>query len=178
MNKVRLLAVGLLAALAAAEPAVAHPMPDTEITVDAAPGRLTLTIRVALSDLDLAMPEASFTDAEALTLAEAEAVGAYFGAHVKLLSADGNSLPVALDQVRLLREDDPDVGAYEEVEVTASVLADPSQTLTLVYDAVLHQIANHRAVVRASDGTPLGVIRFDLATKRANPLALQFPKTD
>ena len=155
--------------------AIAHPMPDTEIKVEYHEDRLDLTIHVSLADLMLAIPDALSRDDESLTDAQQNVLRSYFGEHTQIFTESGNAVPVSIEQVRLVREQDAEVGRYEEVEVAVSAVVVPGQSLSLHYDGVLHQVANHRAIVYGSDGEPVGIIRFDLSDKRATPVVLLVP---
>lgn len=150
----------------------AHPMPDTEIVVTREAASVEFEVRIPLDDLMLVLPDldaaAPLSDSARSQIAE------YLGAHLRLEEASGAGAAVAvtIDMVRLQKGTDSHVGEYREVEIGARAASVAEGPLTLRYDAVLHQVANHRALVRLSDGSPIGIIRFSLAEKRATPLTL------
>ena len=174
-KRMRHFAVLLLPLLIAPVPALAHPMPDTEIAVAYKEDGIGLTIHVSLSDLILAVPASARLLDGPLTQSERESLASYFSEHIGIVTTSGSPLSVSIDNIRLERSEDAEVGHYEEVEVEASAAAVSGQDLILHYDGVLHQVANHRAIVRYADGTVIGIIRFSLAEKRAIPLKLHAP---
>ena len=160
--------------------ALAHPMPDSEIIVARGADRLDLTIRVPMDDLLLAMKGDAAAaglprDADAL-LAKGQAddqaaLKAYLLKHMAL-EADGRRWPLVIDAVRLVKDNDPDVGDYAELEIEVYGLIIGDEPAQLIYDLVLGRIANHRAVARGVDGKTIGVIRYNLADKKAEALDL------
>ncbi|MEZ5743213.1 MAG: hypothetical protein R3D89_05645 [Sphingomonadaceae bacterium] len=161
-----------LTLLGGAAPLQAHPMPDTEITVGRNAQTLNLVIKLPMSELMLALPPHYPRDAKALIGSNQRDLRAYFAAHTRLLAHGGRTVPVTIGSIRLNREHDPDVGNYAELEVRATARIAGHVPLSLVYDGVLHRVANHRAIVRDRAGRLLGVIRFSLAAKAATPLPL------
>lgn len=156
------------------EPAIAHPMPDTEITVIRSEKELNLSIRLPMSELMLALPSQRSLDAGELLIDGQSDLRTYFAAHTRLVSSQDVTAPITIRSLQLNRDDDADIGSYAELEVIASVHVGGAVPLTLVYDAVLHRVANHRAIVRDNSGQLLGVIHYSLALKAATPLQLPF----
>lgn len=162
-------ALSLGAALAPGA-AMAHALTDSEVIVERREAELRLFIRAPLEDLALAMPDAP--DARsALSDSEEAALRAYFARHTRIFTEAGG-VPVEIVEVRLIEAHHGDVGAYGEVQVVASAPVATTAGFTLRYDGILHQVANHRALVYASDGTRLGILRFDLSLKAPNALDL------
>ncbi|WP_025031060.1 hypothetical protein [Nitratireductor aquibiodomus] len=161
-----------LGASALANTAVAHPMPDTEVIVDQEAQAITLTIRTSLETLGLVMREAPDNDAT-LTAAEDTALRTYFAEHTRIDTQNGVALPVTITEVRLLEGHHSDIGHFEEVEIKATAPVPSGSGLILRYDGILHEVANHRALVYAPDGRRLGVLRFDLSKKEPNVLPLE-----
>ena len=165
--------------------AVAHPMPDSEIIVVRWPDRVDLTIYVPMDDLLLAMKDDKAAagiprDADTLLakrqINDQAAFKAYVASHVKLVTADGKAVPLTIDRLLKVADSDADVGDYAELEVHAYGDVAGDIPLTLVYDLVLGRIANHRALVHDEDGEEIGVIRYNLADKKAEALVLPAAK--
>lgn len=152
--------------------ALAHPMPDTQIIVARSVDRVRLTIEVPLEDLRLALAGGSLPTPFALDGDTERRLRAYFAEHTRLTTGAEIALGATIDAIRLARHRDHDVGLYEELEIVASAPAKPTDALMLHYDGVLHQVANHRAIVNDTRGRRIGVIRYSLARKRTAPLAL------
>ena len=146
----------------------AHPMPNTVITVVATDGGARLRIAMPVSDLRLALPPRvagiAHLDAESCR----QDVRAYFDAHLAVLSASGDTQAHAIESIAVRRATDVDVGAYEELEmsvwVPATAAFDPTH-FRLHYDAIIHQVPNHIAVIQSTNADDpamrLGAIAFD-----------------
>ena len=165
--------------------ATAHPMPDSEIIVVRWPDRVDLTIYVPMDDLLLAMKDDKEAvgiprDVDALLakglINDQAAFKAYVASHVALVTADGKAVPFTIDKLLKVADSDADVGDYAELEVHAYGDVAGDVSITLVYDLVLGRIANHRALVHDEDGKEIGVIRYNLADKKAEALVLPAAK--
>jgi HupE / UreJ protein len=170
--------------------AVAHPMPNTVIAVSFAQHGTTLDIAIPLPDLRLAWP-GTWPDAQPVGVnltAEPlrSTLVAYFGAHVSVQSADGVRHPQVMESASLWQAEDADVGAYQELRVRLVVPASPGfdpRAFVLRYDAVIHQVPTHYALVQvvhdvegglltSNAARELGVIRYDFARTTTPPLAI------
>lgn len=167
-----LLVILAVAALSQGVPVMAHPMPNSEVTVARGAQTVNLVIRVPLPELMLALPLQSPRDAKSLLSDDQRALQSYFAAHTRLLTMRGAAIPVTIGSIRLHQERNPDVGNYAELEVAASARIGGSARLSLAYDGVVHRIANHRVMVRDLAGRPLGTVRYNLSTKASSYVIL------
>ena len=165
--------------------AIAHPMPDTEIDVARTANEVEMVVRVPTEDLMLTLPDGFEPAAEALTGRYRRWLIRYFQDHMRL-KADGHDVPFTVTDVAIDRSKHADVGDYSEVVLIARASVAGDVPATLSYDAVLHKVANHQAIVRAaapigaapradapaSIGMILGTIRYSLADKTANTVDL------
>ena len=163
--------VAMLIAALFSSPAFGHSMPDTQIILARDSEAITLTIRASLEELGLVMTDAPDTDA-VLTPTEEAALRAYFTEHTRIDKAEGTALPVKIEELRLIEGHHADIGIFEEVLVIVEAPVPAGEALVLRYDAILHEVANHRALVYGVDGTRLGILRFDLSAKAATVLPL------
>ena len=143
----------------------AHSMPDTQVVVDRSAQGVTLYLQAPVEDLALALGRPVAPEDHAT-------LHSYFVAHTRIETAAGHPLPVEIIRIDLVEDHHADVGQFSEVQVTATAPADAEATLILRYDGILHEVANHRALVYAPDGTRLGILRFDLAKKAPTTLTL------
>lgn len=156
--------------------AAGHPLPNTLITLQPGFGAITIVIDTPADDLAIAMR----AEGAGASAPSPEAVGAYYLRHVALADPSGARLPLSFSEALLIEATDPDVGRYREwrVTLTAQGAAARAGRRTLSFDAVIHQIPNHFALVRvgrasAHDGAEdVGVIRHDFATGTIAPLAV------
>lgn len=166
--------------------ATAHPYPNSTISVDVSERQLALHIRIPAPDLLLVLTGDAHRDPTKYLAENQTQLRTYLAAHLMLVCSKGQKLSQQIGTVAVQDANDPDVGTYAafrfdvDVPIPAGVDA---KTLTLAYDAVIHQIANHYALVEIrrdfrngqvgqSPPTALGVIRYDFATNTVPPLAL------
>jgi hypothetical protein len=159
--------------------AAGHPLPNSLITLTPGFGAVTIEIDTPADDLAIAMRAelgANVTPAPA-------AVGAYYLRHVALTDATGRAAPLRVDAARLIDAVDADVGRYREWRVTlmAQDAGAREGAYTLSFDAVIHQIPNHFALVRVESAShagngeaarDVGVIRHDFVTGAIAPLTV------
>ncbi len=163
----------VLALLVLAAPAAfAHPLPNSLIVLKPGFGQIELEIDTPAPDLAIAMRA---EDAGATPTPSA--VEAYYRRHVVLVDAAGEVAPLKAGSARLIAATDPDVGAYQEwrTRLVADTGAGRPGAYTLRFDAIMHQIPNHFAMVRldsAEAAQTVGVIRYDFATATIRPLSI------
>jgi HupE / UreJ protein len=167
--------------------ALAHPYPNSLITISVNERLLTLDIRVPAPELLLALTGDAHRDPDAFLKNDRASLIRYLGAHLTVTGAVGAPLPYEIRGIALQSASDPDAGRYREfrlaVEAPVPIGADP-RSLSLRYDAVIHQIPNHFALVRIAEDfraglagetepVELGVIRYDFAARSVPPFALK-----
>jgi hypothetical protein len=154
---------------------VAHPMPNTEIAISLDGGGAVLDIAIPEPELRLALPQSWGRTGDLLAEPQRSALARYFDSHLSVLTTTGASVPHVVQSLTRWQAHDADVGNYEELRVRIVVPEmagfDPHR-FSLRYDAVIHQVPNHFALVyldrdfhtgRIADESPLevGVIRYD-----------------
>lgn len=173
------LAFSLLAA--GCGPVLAHSLPGSVLTLWQEEAQLDLSVILPLEELIVAAPE--FRDLDGLPPGQdlfpenIERVAAYFADHLELRK-DAADLPLTVMRATIGTDENSHVGTYKTLNVRfASPLPAPDAALplTLVYDAVMHEVRNHRASVywgqpgtdsrevaefgfQAADGTPRSVL--------------------
>lgn len=171
IRRLRCCAGALLFVLGAAlcRPAAAHPMPNTEITISLGNDGARFDIAVPAPELRLALPQDWPKDVDLLAEPQHSAVAQYFNEHFSVRSGNGGTQPQELQSITRWQTSDPDVGAYEELRLRFFVRAgkgfDP-RGFVLHYDAVIHQVPNHFALVYQMDGDAffeIGAIRYDFS---------------
>ena len=147
-------------------------MPDTRITVARDAVGLRMTLRIPWPELLLALPAEVPRRAFGPTEEDLPRLRTYIAAHLRVVPEGSAPVPVTLHRIHIYESTDEDVGRYQEVEVVASVAILGEVPLVLDYDAVLHRVANHRAIVRDAGCAHIGVVRFSLAQRHATPVAI------
>lgn len=188
MRSLRRCARTLLAALllVASLPTFAHPMPGTEIAIGIDGDGARFDIAVPVPELRLALPRQWPRDADLLAEPWRSEVLRYFDAHFGVRARDGSPQGHRIESLRRWRASDPDVGDYEELQLRIVVPAAAgfdAQAFDLHYDAIIHQVPNHFAVVTvarqfgseepdAAGNAEVGIIRYDFARDVVPPLAV------
>jgi hypothetical protein len=170
----------------AVTPVSAHPMPNTEIAVSLDDGGVGLDIVMPAPELQLAFAALDPTHGERLSASQQHALRAYFNQHLSIVSESGVKQPYMIELLGLQQATDGNVGAYEELRVRVWAPAREGfnpRDFTLAYDAIIHQVPTHFAIVAISqdfrggvlpgDRAPeMGVIRFDFANNTTPPLRI------
>ena len=175
------LCVGIGGAIVAA-----HPMPNTVIAVSLDDRALRLDITLPMPDLLLVLPLAVTPEVGRLTDQQSQVLTAYFSEHLTVTSRGGARQPYAIESFELSEAVDSDVGRYQELTLhvrTAPTTDFDPRDFTLAYDAVIHQVPTHFALVQVAQdfrfgllagepATDIGVIAFDFADNRTPPMVI------
>lgn len=90
------------------------------------------------------------------------------------------SFRLTLTRATLEQGQNDHVGKYVNLVVDFVATDSPAAALTLAYDAVMHEVRNHRATVywRKADGPPEGLADFGFqgSGSLANPVRLSRPE--
>lgn len=166
--------LGALLALFSAA-VVAHPMPNTEIAISPGAGSVVFDIAIPEPELRLALPLSLRRSGDLLVEPQRSALTRYFDEHFSVLTPPGAKVPHVIESLSRWEGQNPDVGKYQELRVRIAVPGtvgfDPRR-FSLRYDAVIHQVPNHFALVfldrdfdngRITNDEPVevGVIRYD-----------------
>ena len=187
MNATRLFALVLgLAQVVCVVSASAHPLPSSIVTYSVDADSIDLTVTIPLHELALALPAVRVlgkAPAEGPVAANlTPQLATYFDDHVALLAVDQSRLALGMASAKITGATHEDIGPYSLLVVDLSAPLLPGQNAfppTLTYDAVMHEVRNHRAEVflQRSGQHPqaIGVIRFDPDLGASAPLALPLP---
>ncbi|WP_279834570.1 hypothetical protein [Cobetia amphilecti] len=157
-NGMRISGMGII------QTAHAHALPGSTLIFEQQPQHtLKLTLQFPREDLLIAAPQlAALDDAKPdapLPQTLTDQLGDYLSQHMAL-SKDGDTLPLTLTEAHLTSTYQPQLGDYLLVVTQWNVKteqADPD-SLLLKYDAVMHEVRNHRAEVEWQ--TPEGDTRL------------------
>lgn len=151
------LAFGLAAGLMLAGAAAAHPMPESRVWVDTRPQGLQLTLQIPLNRLELAFGQPLAAQPDQVLDRHGDALAAYLLQHVGARSAAAAGDAAAArtpaefgwtalrPTLQVTGE-----GAAAELEATMALRAPPGadpRRLTLMIDAVVHEVVTHRLQV-------------------------------
>lgn len=116
-------------------------MPNSTVRLSAAGKAVTAEAVIPLSELSAAMGE---TLSPMSVGDRRDALEAYLRQHVALKAADGTAWAMRLDGMTAERDHDHDM---LRARLSFTAPEGPDQGIALVYDAVLHQVASHYALV-------------------------------
>ncbi|MFK4101539.1 HupE/UreJ family protein [Streptomyces sp. NPDC019531] len=177
-------AVVTAALLLAAPPAAAHPMPHSVVMLDVHETSVTAELELPVADF----ATASGIDLTDTTVAgQTGAVRRYLAAHLRPTTLQGKAWTVTFGAVALSQAEQTSTGPYRELTVRATLTAPPggdTRHFVLGYDAVVHQVVTHTALVsvrqdwatgkvsEGDDATQVGVIRTDTRTMKVTALTV------
>ncbi|WP_460313634.1 hypothetical protein [Aliiglaciecola aliphaticivorans] len=149
----RALVLAVLLCVGGVNLASAHALPGSQLTFSQDGEQLELSLQIALEDLIIADPGFKTLMGEAnghkLSGKNFDHLAAYFEKHIKL-AHQSSDLPLTLSSASLKEEMQDHLGTY--VLLVSQLMVDiPNGAsvfpMTLTYDAVMHEVRNHRATV-------------------------------
>jgi len=155
-------------------PAFGHSLPDSKLTFTKSEQQLNLSISFPLEDLLLASPDLSeinqVTVGSALSLQLQDQLESYIIAHLRLQQSN-TDLPITFVSASVESAENEHVGLYKLLlsHLTLPGVVDGNVfPLTLSYDAVMHEIRNHRATVFWESSTSGKIVLAEFGFKRLN----------
>lgn len=113
----------------------------------------------------------------------------YFTEHI-VASSSGNNWSTEIENISLINDTDPVIGTYQEVLVQFTLTPPDVRYLrafTFNYDAVIHQVITHSALVYVrqdwdngiqdeSNAQQIGIIKLDIRSEKLFPLQINLEK--
>lgn len=130
--------------------AAAHPMPNSVLLMDVRPKSVALELRLPLSQLELSFGHDVATNPVSLVERLRPELTAYLLGHIKPVTGDGKPWAVQVVDMSVGSAGQTATGVYGELIVHLLLLPPPgagTRKFTLNYDAIIHQVANHSALV-------------------------------
>jgi hypothetical protein len=157
--------------------ALAHPMPSSVVELSVNENAIRGTSKIPLIELANAVGDQRVT-----RLSDPFFIN-YFIAHIQAYSPSGKWKTI-IQRVTMTTDQDPMIGTYQEVLVKFIIIPPVSAELrkfTFKYDAVIHQVVTHSALISVtedwnnglhaeSDAQEIGVIRLDVPSGKIFPL--------
>ena len=157
-------------------------MPNSVLLLDVHEETVQAELQIPLSELGLALKEDLSDDPDAVLAGYGAGLEAYLAEHIRPLTADGEPWAVQVDSMSVNEAEQTATGPYQEL--TARLTLTPpagasTRTFTLDYDAVIHQVVTHSALVSVRQdweggviehATEVGVIRFNPVDGTIAPL--------
>lgn len=184
MNRIGILPALIFALVcAAARSAFAHEQPTTLIVMDVSAGQVAMTLHLPLSELEFAFGHDVTQNPEQNLPRWRAPLGDYLMAHLRAITAPERHWAVVIGEMRLEEAVQLQSGKFQEVIVSVTMRPPDSvsaRKFTLHYDAIMHQVVTHKAIVSIRrdwergqiDERQVGVIRVDTGTSRIEPLEI------
>ena len=163
--------------------ALAHPMPSSVLLLDVHEHTVQAESQVPLSELGLALKEDLIGDPNTVLAQYGVQLKTYLKAHIKPVTSEGQPWTVEVDDLGVKGAEQTATGPYQELTVQLTLTppaGSSTRTFTLHYDAVIHQVVTHSALVSVRqdwasgllEGQPaeVGVIRLNPVDSSIAPL--------
>ncbi|MBU2957632.1 hypothetical protein Q4511_01160 [Paracoccus sp. 1_MG-2023] len=156
--------------------AYAHALPGSVLIIESVGTQIGLDLCIPLEDLIIAAPDLiALEDLGPTEIPPAltAPLGRYLDAHLAI-ETEGHDIPLRLTGARLERARNDHVGNFALlIAEFAGTLPDPDVTLSLTYDAVMHEVRSHRAAVFETndDGPPMA--EFGFRQDRGKPVPVK-----
>jgi hypothetical protein len=159
-------------------------MPNTDISIRLDDKVVNLEIKIPVPEFVLALPKPQSVTAENITTNSREKVEDYFQEHLKILSKNNAAQAYKITSLKVEKASDKFVGDYQEMILTIEVPVQDDfnpRDFLIDYDAVIHQVPNHFALVKITQdfnngvftedkAVTVGVIRYDFSNNSVPPL--------
>jgi hypothetical protein len=165
--------------------AIAHPMPNTAVLMDIKSNSVAMELQLPLSELELAFGHDVNRNADHLIDRLGPQLASYLLLHIHPISPDGKAWTVQIINMQVQPVQDSPSGPYKELTVHLTMVPPVgagTRRFTLNYDAIIHQVVSHYALVSVrqdwdnglSQDHPyqVGVIRLDVKNNKIIPLAI------
>ncbi len=179
-----LIALFLIAMFANIASVAAHALPDSVLVFSEQNNKLALSIKIPTEDLVIAngtlAPLSELSANDKISTPLKAQISDYVAQHLKLQN-NGAKLPLTVEGVSVESAHHEDVGTYTLLSLSlyAPIRRTELVDLTLHYDAVMHEVRNHRAMVywQQPDNKPIFLTAFGYrrVDGQPKPVELKLP---
>ena len=188
MKQIFIISMILGVALFKFSAADAHPMPNSVVELVVNDEQLLFDLKLPVQEFELAFGQKLMDlDADQIMSRYGTEIGKYIQAHFQVKSKEGVEQYYALEKVAVDTTSDQIRGKY--LEITALINCPVTtgfnpRDFILDYDVIIHQVANHFAIVKIKQdfesgltqedqSTKLGVIALDIPSDSIKPMHVQ-----
>lgn len=169
--------------------AFSHPMPSSVMLLDVKSKTIHCELQLPLKELQFAVPfDVTINTTHLLKNHEGE-LSKYILSHFSIQGKSGDKWDVHIDKMNVLKTEQEATGKYEELIVQLVITPKKNNNLrefSIHYDAILHQVVTHRALVIIrqdwengkieEDNTEIGAINVDINTLKVSPFKVNLLK--
>lgn len=174
-----LLVVVLAGFFTSRQPALAHPMPGSLVNLYVTETSVKGEARVPLMELENAIGPQNYSNVNDTLFRN------YFLRHI-VAASGAQQWTTVIDSLAMAAGTDSIIGGYRELVVYFELKPDTAGSVrqfSFYYDAVIHQVVTHKAIVyvqqdwlngihEESGGQQVGIIALDIPTGKLNPLVV------
>lgn len=167
---------------------IAHPMPNSVVNFSFGENEIWLKVEVPIVELEAALQKDLSNNQDKILTDYRQEITTYFLQHVKIKSKDGRPQPLSISSMEIDKTA-YDFGKYYELVlqlVCSTDSAFDNRDFILDYDAVIHQVVTHFALIKIhqdfengitpEDSLTLSTIQLDIASNTIKPLSIQLEK--
>jgi hypothetical protein len=167
----------------------AHPMPNSILTLDVNTEKIYCTLELPLKELQLAVPFDVTQNPRILIKNHQQDLAYYILSHFRILGKNGQKWNMIINQISIAKSEQEAKGKYDDLVI--ALIIEPINTnttrqFTICYDAIIHQVITHRAIVTirqdwengnvGENNIEIGTIGIDSNTLKVNPFKVNLAK--
>jgi HupE / UreJ protein len=167
----------------------AHPMPNSVIALDVRSESITCELQLPLKELQFALPFDVTKNTDDLLKNHQHELSKYILSHFNIQGTNGEKWRMTIKKIGLAEAEQTATGLYQELTVTILIQPnanDDIRTFTINYDAIVHQVINHRILVTVrqdwengqlgGDNPEIGTISIDIDSNKVHPFKVNLAK--
>ncbi len=168
--------------------AIPHPMPSSIVNFSFGDNEIHLKIEVPVTEFQSAIKKNFQGNATKIETEYKSDIANYFLQHVKIKSQQGEIQPMRFDNLQV-HNTAYGFGQYQEIVVNLTCQTTPqfnNRDFILDYDAVIHQVVTHFALIKINqdfengitpeDSVVVSTIHLDIASNTIKPLTIKLEK--
>jgi hypothetical protein len=164
-----------------------HPMPATQLLMDVSEDDIHAELRLPLNELQLAVGNARdvSTHTESLAARDSAWLAAYVLSHMHPVSEDNVPWAIIIERMQVSKAAQDGTGSFDQLILKLQMqppAGKSARDFLLYYDAIIHQVVTHKALVAIQhdwagghvhdDVTEVGVIAMDVQENAVSPLVV------
>lgn len=167
----------------------AHPMPNSVIALDVNSKSINCELQLPLKELQFALPFDVTKNTNDLLKNHQHELSRYIFSHFNIQGSNGEKWSMTIKKMGLAKAEQTATGLYQELTVTILIQPnanDDIRTFTINYDAIVHQVVNHRILVTVrqdwengqfgENNPEIGTIGIDIDNNKAFPFKVNLAK--
>ncbi|MGC4040583.1 MAG: HupE/UreJ family protein [Flavobacterium sp.] len=138
-----------------------HPMPNSVLLFDVKSDKILCELQLPLKELQPAVPFDVTNDLDGLLKKHQSEIYRYILDHFHIKGKTGKDWPLLISHIKLAKAEQTATGIYQEL--IASIIITPApddatRNFTVYYDAIMHQVVTHQAIVSIRQDWENGLI--------------------